>query len=214
MWLPLKTEVIDRFAAVEDFYKATRGLGGKVEQTGKGLAFVHVYAAYEFTVKNVMRTAIDAIIAHQHKVKDMVPSLMTLFLDPQLTSLRECDNIKVWSKRIVLFERLCSKTPATVPNTTFPRGDHFRSTHLQMVFDVLGIKRSPAYRTRHLVRINEVVDNRNAVAHGGDTADSVGQRYTRTEILEIIRQVKSVCLLVVNAAEKHCSKKAAHCRTP
>jgi hypothetical protein len=111
-----------------------------------------------------------------------MPSLMALFLDAELQALRDCPDNGVWVRRIELFEAVFSKTAAQSPNTVFPKdGSHFRHAQLQTLFDVLGIKRMPARRRRHLGRINEVVENRNAVAHGREAPEDVGRRYSRDD---------------------------------
>ncbi len=213
MWNPLRTEIADRFAAVESFFKETRDFKGVPGQTARGLAFVQVYAAYEYTVRTVMRTAVDAIKLHKPRTQDLLPSLMAVFLDSELKALKDCSPARIWKKRIELFKSLFSAAPANADNTVFPHdGSHFRHEQLQMIFDVLGIKRTPAQRRRHLFRIDEVVDYRNEIAHGRVTPDKVGQRYTREEIWRIIKQVKSVCLLLVSATEKHCSQPSRHRR--
>lgn len=213
MFAPLTAEVINRFAAVEACLKASKGQSMDVEQTAKGLCFVQVYAAYEFTVRAVVRTAVDAITAHNHRTQDLIPSLMALFLDAELSGLKDCPAARTWEYRIKLFETLFSNRKAAVHNTVFPNdGSHFRDQQLQTIFNVLGIKRTPAQRKRHLFRINEVVGHRNNIAHGQDTAESVGQRYSRPEVLHIIRQIKSVCILLVSAVSLQCSQKRRHRR--
>lgn len=213
MWTPLRAEVSSRFAAVEAFFDATRDFKGTFGQTAKGLAFIQIYAAYEYTVRAVVRTAVGAITAYNHRADELIPSLMALFLDQELSSLRDCPNPRVWEKRIELFEAIFAGVPAHVHNTVFPvDGSHFRHDQLQTIFDVLGIRRMPAQRRRHLIRIDEVVGHRNDIAHGSVTADAVGKRYSRGEVRHIIRQVRSVCLLLISAVERQCSDVRRHCR--
>jgi hypothetical protein len=214
MWNPLKTEVRDRFTGVESYFKATRGLGKSFQQTSKGMAFVHVYAVYEFTVKSVFRTAIDQIMAHGLKVDKLTPSLLAIFLEPELQSFKTIGGKKAsLEARTKIFERLFSNQPASVSNTIFPTdGSHFRQGQLQTVFNILGIRRMAAQRRAHLLRIDEVVGHRNAIAHGGETAAAIGSRYTRQEVLQIMRQMQSVCMLIVSAVEKQCSNKSKICR--
>lgn len=211
MWIPLKTEVLERFAAAESFFKATRSLGGTTEQTAKGLMFVQIYAVYEYTARAVVRSAIVAIAAHRHKPQDLLPSLMALFLDSGLSGLRDCPKRDVWERRIALFESLFSDSPVELSNTVFPSdGTHFRHKQLQTIFKVLGIQRTPAQRKRHLYRVDEVVNQRNAIAHGDESPANVGRTYTRAEISNITRQIKSVCLLLISAVEKQCTDTKRH----
>lgn len=213
MFNPLRTEVTSRFASIETFFKGAHGLKGNSAQIAKGLAFVQVYAAYEYTVSTVVQIAVDVLIAHSHPTKDLLPSLMALFLNGELQSLRDCPPKDIWDRRLRLFKQVFSSAAASVPNTILPSdGSHFRHTQLQVIFEVLGIERTPAQRQRHLYRIDEVVEHRNAIAHGRETAESIGRRYSRSEILRVVGQMKSVCVLLVAVIEKFCADPSRHCR--
>jgi hypothetical protein len=63
-----------------------------------------------------------------------------------------------------------------------------------------------------LLRIDEVVDHRNAVTHGRETPDKIGRMYSRAEVVHRIAQMKSVCLLLISATEAHCANTARHRR--
>jgi RiboL-PSP-HEPN len=213
MWKILKSEVSDRFAAADSFFHSTRKLGKTCEQTSKGLAFVQIYGAYEFAVRATVRTAVDTICAHKHKNHHLRPSLLALFLDSELKSFKDSSRSAIWSARIKIFEKLFSNSEAWVHSSAFPDdGNHYRAKHLKTIFDVFGINRSPAHRPRHLVRIDEIVDNRNAIAHGHETAAQVGSRYTRADVTAISRQARSVCLLIISVIERQCVNKHRHCR--
>jgi hypothetical protein len=214
MFAPLQAEIAARFTGVESYFRATKNFKGDLASTAKGLMFVQVYAVYEFSVNSVVRAAIDSINAHNHKMKDISPSLMALFLDPELHSLRDISRNKVWDSRLKFFERVFSNDFAALPNTTRPPtdGSHYRHTHLQMICRVFGINRLPVPRRRHFTRIDEVVDNRNAIAHGEETADQVGRRYTRSDILHMTRQMKSVCVLLVSIFDSFCADRSLHRR--
>jgi hypothetical protein len=105
MFGPLRSEIDARFHELQSFFAASRGFRGDLAATAKGLAFVQVYAAYEFTVRGVVEAAIDSINVHGHRMREMAPCLMTLYLDNELKSLRDSGRTKVWDARLALFER-------------------------------------------------------------------------------------------------------------
>ena len=214
MYPALKTEIEARFAAMALFFNATKGFTGDDEMAAKGLMFVQAYAVYEHTVRNVVQLAIDAIKAHNHKLMDLSPPLLALFLDPELESLRRVGGKDVWNRRVKLFERAFSKSALDISaDSGIPHdGSHFKYTQLQMIFQVFGIKRLPVRRRSHIPRIEEVVGHRNQIAHGSETAVDVGRRYSRSEICHIMDQMKSVCLLQVAVFDAYCSNKSRHRR--
>jgi hypothetical protein len=214
LFRPLRSDIEARFSALELFFAATSDFRGDLAATAKGLAFVQVYAVYEFTVKTVVQTAIDSINVHGHKMKDMKPSLMALYLDRELTSLRDAGRRNIWNARLRLFERVFGDEVISLPNNAGPPSDgsHYRHTHLITIFNVFGIARLPARRRTHLYRIDEIVDHRNQIAHGNETAADVGRRYTRSEVTHRISQMKSVCLLLISVFDGFCADGSRHKR--
>lgn len=214
MFRELTTEVETRFAAIESFFSSTKGFRGDNAATAKGIAFVQVYAVYEFTVCGVVRAAVESIKAHNHRLRDLTPSLMALALDSELSSLRDGGEKRIWENRLNLFERAFSKSTVDVPSNTGPPhdGSHFRYTQLLMIFRVFGINRMPVRRRAHIGRVNEVVGHRNQIAHGNETANEIGRRYTRAEIGHMMKQMRSVCLLLIDIFERYCANGSLHRR--
>lgn len=215
MFPTLQTEVEDRFNALQAFFATTRALrNADAEATIKGLMFVQVYAVYEYTVKAVVREAIDGLKTHNHKLNQLSPSLLALFLDPELTSLKDIGPKRVWEARLTIFARAFSKDSLTLSSDTIPPNDgsHFRYSQLEMMFKVFGIRRRPVQRQLHATRINEVVGHRNNIAHGEESAEDIGRRYTRSEISRMLNQMRSVCLLLISAVGSFCSDPKRHRR--
>ena len=215
MFTTLATEVDDRFSSLELFFKDTRSLKGRHAAMVKGLMFVQVYAVYEFTVKGVVRAAVDSIATHGHELKDIRPSLMSLLLDPEWKSFRDSGRKRQWEGRLRVLERAFSNEAVTVPEeTSIPSdGTHYRYSQLCVIFRVFGIARMPVRRKLHIPRISEVVGHRNAIAHGRETAEQIGRRYTRPEVLRISRQMNSVCRSLIDALEQLCSDSSRYCRS-
>ena len=207
MFPALKTEIETRFVSIEQFWKATRKLEEHQAVVAKGLLFVQTYAVYEYTVNNAVIGAVEAIKNHKHMMKDLLPSLMAIYLDPELKSLRDGSRSKEWLNRVKMFERaFSSKRPDLSSNIKPPTdGTHYKYSHLRFIFSVFGIRRMPVRRRRHRNRIDEVVAHRNAIAHGREPPENIGRRYTRSEISSAIRQMRSVCMSLVNILDDHCS---------
>lgn len=208
----LRTEVEARFQLAEALFKASRGFKGDVGLAAKGMIFVQVYAAYEYTVKSVVRTAIDAINAHETKMNDMRPTILAIYLHPELTSLRDIGEKSVWEARLALFDKAFSSVAASSNGVVPHDGSHYRYSALELVFKVFGISRLPVRRRSHMPRINEVVENRNQIAHGSERAEDIGRRYTRSDIHHMMKQMKSVCLLLLTTFDGYCADPANHRR--
>lgn len=206
---------MDRFTAVQSNFRACRRFKGETASAAKGWAFVHLYAVYEYTVRTALQVAIDAIISHERPFSDLKPSVLALFLDPAFTSVQQCKNTRLWEQRIAMLEKALSSTAATVGNGVMPmNGTHYRYEQLQLIFKVLGIKRRPIRKWKHRARIDELVEKRNAISHGRDTAENVGRQLTRKDIDHRMRQIKSVCLHLIAVLEEHTADPVRFCRRP
>ena len=207
-------DVQERFSAIEEHFRASRKLKGRPAQISRGLSFIQLYAVHEYTVKNVVSEAARSIVAHGHSFGDLRPSLLALFLNSELQALRDCGKDTVWENRLQLLERAFSdEVVSVVGDPALPSdGSHFRSKQLQLIFRVFGINRLPARRRQHMHRIDEVVHNRNRIAHGNETPESVGQRYSRSDIRHRIKQMKSVCIGLVVVLSQYCVDAEIHLR--
>lgn len=214
MFCPLTTETNARFGAINSFFAATIGFKDDDAATAKGLIFIQLYAVYEATVNGIVQIAIDALNAQRYSMGGIRPSLLALFLDPEFVSLQETGKKNYWKNRIKIFDRAFSDEIATLSNTTRPPNDgsHYRHTHLMMIFSVFGIKSLPTLPNSYFYRIDEVVDHRNQIAHGSETAAGVGRRYTRDEIHERISQMKTTCECLIAAFDDFCGDMSRHIR--
>jgi hypothetical protein len=213
MFPALRVEVAARFTAAEKFFQQSCRLKGELSQIARGLAFVQIYAIHEYTVVTAVRHAAEAVAAHAHPFSDLRPSLLALFLNSELQSVRDSDK-RQWESRLALFERANSAQPAVfVGNPAVPAHDsHFRHEHVELILKVFGVRRTLTRRRRHLFLIDQIVDRRNEIAHGSFTAAEVGRNYSNQDVRERIRQMKSVCLRLIQLLEEHCSDPTKLCR--
>lgn len=213
MFPTLQLEVMDRFTAVEQHFKTSRRLRGDPSLTAKGLVFVQIYAIHEHTVKSVVQIASAEIAAHGHTYADLRPSLLALFLEPELESMSASGPKRRWERRLALFERAVSTQRVSPSSIPLPSDEsHFRHPQLSLILKVLGVKRKLTVRKRHLYYIDEIVNHRNSIAHGGETAGDIGRRYSRQEIWRSIRRMRSICLRLIVIVSEHCKQPSEHCR--
>ncbi len=53
--------------------------------------------------------------------------------------------------------------------------------------------------------VDEIVNHRNAIAHGDETADLVGRRYTYSEVANRITLMRAICLRLIRIVDEYCS---------
>ena len=212
MFRALQIEIGQRFQQIDAYYHMAPKKPADVAQTFRGLIFVQAYAVYEYTVRTAIHQAIVEIAAKGHSFRDLKPSLLTLFLDNELQAMRTAGRRRIWETRIALMKRTFSADPIAAVEAVPHDGNYYRHTQLQMTFDVLGVKRAITTRRRYRYTSDEVVDNRNEIAHGEATTAEVGRRYSYSDMRFRIATMRRVCFRVVDLLSEHCSKPERHCR--
>jgi len=212
MFPNIQREIDERFGDITSHFKrATTAL--KPHDTAvRGLVFVQIYAVYENIVNQVVQRAAEEIAAHGHTYNTLKPQIQSLFLDSELRSVQETANKKVWESRIVLLQKSRSNDPIVAPLNVIPNDrSHYRYSNLLIIFRVFDVRARPVAHKKHSLRVDEVVENRNAIAHGRETAEAIGRRYTRRDIERRIDQMRRICTRLVSVFEKHCKDPSNHC---
>ncbi len=173
----------------------------------KGLYFVHLYGAYEFTVTDASRPRCTSS-GIQVDARSCHPAFLSVALDAELKSIANSGVKKQWEKRRALFRRIKSNEPLRLNDNVLPTdGSHFRATHLQCLWDTLCINEPIVPRPPLRSRIDELVDNRNAVAHGRESAATVGRRYSLPELEKRFDDIHEVCLHVLQVLDSYLNQR-------
>ena len=137
--------------------------------------------------------------------KTSIIRVLTLVLDGAFTSVAASGRGKSWEKRLDLVANFESTAPlVSLDNTTFPTdGSHYRVKQLQTIWGVFGLDVPVLPEPRLIGRIEELVENRNAIAHGRRTPEEVGGRYSASEMDKTITDIEGVGTYVVTAMEAH-----------
>lgn len=176
-------------------------------QRMKGLAFVEMYAIYEFSIRSGVRNALTAVKIANMDIAEMSAGLQGLILDPDIMSCSETSRKNRWKSRSLLFARLQSGTSADLNVDLFPDdGSHYRRPQIQTLWDIFGIRVSLVPDGRLFPLIGEIVEHRNAVAHGRERPEDVGRVYTTGEIRRKFGQSKRLCRHILAAVERRISE--------
>jgi len=214
MFEPLRVDVAERLTAAKEFFAATHIVGGNASTAVKGLVFVSIYAAYEHMVRTAVQMTISTLSAKKYRLKNLSVPLLSIFLDAELQSIRTCSDDRLWRHRINIFEKVFSTDLAATGTKLMPTdGTHYRYSNLQVIFSALGIKSSSNNQhLKRMLRIDEVVENRNKIAHGRETPEQIGGVYTHDDILDRIDHVENICRTFLNRIERFCKNSVLHKR--
>ena len=158
----------------------------------RGLAYVHLYAAFERSINDLVTQIIISIgsfnVVHFH----YVPQFNTIAANKHLKSFKDSSYKKFVSKSTELIEKLNCREVPSLDETVLAR--YLQNIWYETLVDireVFGIKpmiEDPRIRTT----VDEIVGNRNAIAHGRQSPIAIGQSQKSTVIREKLNLLQQV----------------------
>lgn len=184
-------------------YNYTRELA-----SAKGLFFVHLYGTYEYTITAAVQEALRQINRGKPKITDCHPVFLSMALDSECRSLADVGPDKTWDRRRALFRRVRSPEEVAVVETIMPTGGGNPSyEQLCSIWETFCIRDPVVPRTELIGRIKELVESRNAIAHGRESASAVGGRFTTAELHGRHADISEVCSHFVRSFENYLDSK-------
>ena len=210
MFRAARAEIAERVLEGSQFLRILSRLGpaeAREAATCRGLLFVHLYGIYEYAVRASVQGALDFIQNESLSCADIRRSALALVLHQEWTSTCESGPSRRWSGRNQLIDKMLSKSPlGALDNTLFPTdGSHFRCRQLWTIWGVFGITLPIVPQPQLQGRIDELVENRNAIAHGRRTAHDVGRAHSDADMVARVRDTDEISSYVIDTMDSHCT---------
>lgn len=209
MYSDIKSNATHNFFEVKKFLQEIKrkevGLApDDLNDTSKGLFFVYIYGVYEEIVrKTVIRTIeqINQVGVHISQVKF---ELLQLVLSNEFDALYNVGNEKKWEKRRNVSEKLKRDSVVDISTALMPTdGKNIRFRQLESIANAFGITAAILPRNEIGGYINEMVDNRNAIAHGNLLPYDVGKRYSSDDLQKKYDGINEFCTYYVEIYERY-----------
>lgn len=148
----------------------------------RGLFQVHLYSALEKTVNELIENTLNYISSNNVKSLHYANSFKSISLINKLKAFRDCKFDNFFMKASEIFSEMESDSPLSISESVFSSSlqNVWTKTIVEIVntFGIKGFVVDPITKTI----IDELVERRNAVAHGRESASVVGERF-RTNVL-------------------------------
>lgn len=149
----------------------------------KGLYVVLLYSSFEFSICRAISEVSLFISSKNVQFAHVDPSVYPYALDAELSSIAGVGRPKKWQRRAELFVKLISPDVVSLnEGCVLGELENAWAETLQKVFLIFGLPMSPFYDIRVKRQIDEIVERRNAVAHGRESAADVGRGYTVADL--------------------------------
>lgn len=167
----------------------------------KGVVYVLLYGALEFTITNCVSRTIEIINDKTLNLYEVLPSLWGLIYDSACKRIETAGTNKKWENRYKLFKELTKdKVIEQIESTLFPSSNgNIKEQQLDRVWKTFGLK-APMFEPEHMsVKqcLLELAEGRMAVAHGRECASQVGSLKTAGDLEGLYDSISRYCSYLI-----------------
>lgn len=172
--------------------------------TCKGMFFVALYGALEYTLTSVVSATIQTINDEDICIDLLKPRLLSLSFDPKCEAIRNGRN-KKWLKQHELFATLEAPPSFFAETSIFPaeRGN-IKFGQISFMWNVFGLSAPVVPEAKYQGLFEPLAENRMAIAHGRMSPQEVGRAYSKNDIVQYHDGIKAYCSHVFNCFESYC----------
>lgn len=173
----------------------------------RGLYYVHLYSALEKAVNETIEQTILLIKSENVKNRHYSMPFNVISLNSKMRSFKDCGRQSYFKKAAEVFLSVDSEDSFDIPNTVISQNlQNVRLKTIQEIIDCFGAKQI-TFEPRVRFTIDEVVEKRNAVAHGRETPVFVGERYRANILRAKTKEIQHVVNLVIDTFEDYIKNK-------
>ncbi|HEK3479629.1 TPA: hypothetical protein SMW11_001400 [Pseudomonas aeruginosa] len=217
MFSNVRREVTERLAEVFVLMELITGAEANPPQPDsaeikilRGLFYVHLYAALEFCVNKGVSRYLQELDGLNVVLSHFEARALTVALANKFSSLRGVGEDKRWSKSLELILAQSSGEIEKINDGLF--GLYLQNVwpeKLEILFSCLGIDSPIVPDISYKLYLEEIVDRRNAIAHGRDSAMGVGTARRSQELQTRLTAVNDTCFYILDCLEEHCRNKGS-----
>lgn len=170
----------------------------------KGMFFVQLYAAIEFTVTNSFSNFLELIAARPLAPKYYEPALLSILLDSKFKALLTSTKKNIWRKKFELLNNAFGENVCEVDPNVFPgMGMNISIEEIKNMWFFLGIECEILPGGVHPPLLAEIKEHRNSIAHGRECAHEIGGRFTLEQLRRKHTDIELLCHYIISTVADH-----------
>lgn len=170
----------------------------------RGLFWVHLYAALEYSISNGVQRFLQEVGKLNAPPLHFVPSFFSVVLEPNFSALRNVGEDKRWTKRMEFINAQGSGTPSKINADIF--GLYLQNVwveKMETIFSCLEIVQPIVPDLSYKTYIDELVLQRNGIAHGRVSALDAGSYRRSAELLIRYNAINLTCSHFFDCLDQH-----------
>jgi hypothetical protein len=177
-------------------------------QISKGLAYVHLYGSYERSINDIVQTALLKIESLAVRKQDIVPSFHNVASYRKMQSYRDCGSRSTIEKSIAVFDGMSVADLCEIDDSMFQyKLQNVWTDDVLSVLSCFGLSNFQINVTEKSL-LDSVVENRNKVAHGRESAAVVGQRQRIEHLFKLHEICAGICEDITDLLEIYIMKRS------
>lgn len=203
MFDDIKEEITRKFRELK-LWVSSIAEDNEFNTISRGVFFVYIYGVYEEIVRRVISTTICELNSAHVSIDQCIYELYSLIFSNEYDGLYNVGNEHKWGKRWLISNRLSQNQVIEIQDELFPTdGKNLRYHQLESLANSFGMKENILPRNEIGGYIQEMVNNRNYIAHGNKLPKEVGRDFTNDDLLLRCEYISEVCSHIVNVYEKY-----------
>lgn len=173
----------------------------------RGLFYVHLYAALEKSTNEIVQKSLLLISAKSVKNNHYTLAFNTISVMDKIQALKDCGYKKVVERSVQLFQEVGTRNVRPLNETIFSK--KLQNVWIETIEEIIAAfgMTELTLTPRDRATINEIVDKRNAVAHGGESASYVGERHRAAVLRTKLQVAQDFMILVIDKFEDYYDNK-------
>jgi hypothetical protein len=158
------------------------------------------FDSMEYSINHSIQNTLQLAAQKKVKLNDLEPRFYSVSLNHLFQSYRMAKSNKQWRKRVEIFDSLNSNNESEINNNLF--GEYLQNIWTDTLTDVctcICLPNSVIPNPRERQYIDELVDARNKVAHGRESAYHIGERTNCIELETRFNIIKDITNRIVDA---------------
>ena len=167
----------------------------------RGMFYVHLYAALEKSINEVVEQTLILVNSKNIPNKHYTTSFNTISLNSHMQAFKSVGYKGYINKSVEVFQAIEADNSFDITNTLLSTSlQNIWHETIQQTLSCFGI---PAIEFEPRVRltIDEIVEKRNAVAHGREMPTTIGERHRSKVLRQKMQEIQQVVDLVITEFE-------------
>lgn len=209
MFASVQNEVNSRINAVETILRSIQdGVVLDAEDTlvnnvRKGVFFVVLYGALEYTISAAVSTVIRTINERSVNINSLQPRLLSIALHPQFDALKDARS-KMWVKRLDLLQKIEFNELFGADDNLLPvQNGNIKFKSIEFIWELFGLSSEVLPEKRMYGLFDTLAENRMTIAHGRKSPQEVGRSYSKSDLDVFYTSFKTYLSYVISSFEAY-----------